>query len=74
VAVHGGRRTRAAATRGILAGGAWWPINRLGRMGRLGRTRGGAGPNRDGGGRGDLMASLGGGSAQKQHRLSLSSI
>jgi hypothetical protein len=61
-------------TRGTLVGSAWWPINRLGRFTSTGARVGvwAMGPNDDGGGRGDLMASRG--SAQKQRRLSLRSI
>jgi hypothetical protein len=72
--VHGGQQTRAAASRGTattmcrmaaalcgtLAGGAWQPINRLGRFGRTGARMGVwvVGLNCDGGGRGAQLASL----------------
>jgi hypothetical protein len=58
-------RGTTAMVRGTLAGGAWWPVNSLGRMGWFMHTgaRMGVwvmGPNRNGGGRGVQLASLGG--------------
>jgi hypothetical protein len=66
-------RTAAAAC-GTLAGGAWWPINRLGWLKRMGARMGvwAMGPNHDEGWVWGPDGQLGGGgSAQKQHRLSL---